>query len=176
MSIPRHTIRIAASLLALGVVLHGVWNWQAHREQLANSEAVWRDVHAIAVRIHTLRSQTQTVADRARPTDDVIAIVHAVLESAGLRADQLADLRNDGDVAVTAQGEGPPIRRQSIALTLRGLTVGDLGLFLQGWRNRQTTWQTSRIALTALRGSETASNAGRYDVALVISAFYLGEE
>lgn len=174
-SLPR-VLLVFALLITLVLVAHCYARWHSAREQLTVASAQIASVQRDADTIRTLRAQDESISLRARPEDDLIPIVHEALGRAGLSVDRLADLRNDADVALPGSEGGPSYRQQSIAFTLRGMSPGDLGAFLNAWRTEQRIWTLSRLTVTAPRDRGARSDdAGRFDIALTVSSLYLGD-
>ncbi|MCH8342413.1 MAG: hypothetical protein IH983_00310 [Planctomycetes bacterium] len=144
--------------------LGGVWiHLQAARVSLIRTE---RD----AQRILELRAKQQRIAEHKRPQQDVIARVNTVLAESRIPLDRFGGLVPESDAALPGAGT---YRRQSVRMTLNGLTIPRLGAFLAQWSDSQHLWTPTRIELARARNG---SDPARYDVNIVIGATYIGEQ
>ena len=144
-----------------------------------------QQVRRDAATILSLRDQVETVSIKARPTEDVIALINSALAGSGLSSNHLADVRNESDAALNMRstagerrsaagnlGGLEGYRRQSVSINLRNMSIGDLGSFLIAWREVQSIWTITRLTLNHSRSrSHTSSNI--YEINLIISAIYL---
>ena len=127
-------------------------------------------------RIESLRAQTQRIELRARPTEDVLTIVNSLLAESGIPSQHLRSFTSEGESALepsSRHGSAIPLRRQSMRLSLQGITTPQLGRFLNTWRRTQQIWLPTRLELVHSTSREAND---RYDVAVVISAVYIAED
>mgnify|MGYP006290610611 CR=1 FL=1 len=134
------------------------------------------------VRVITeLRQAQPRIARAEHPTQDVIADVNRVLDSVGLDAAVLRSLSPQRDESIESTdatggtgGGSDMYRRQVMRLSLAGLTPGELGAFLMAWRDAEPLWKITRLEMTHPRNLRpNDSTAGRYDVALDLTAIYV---
>ncbi|MCH8151421.1 MAG: hypothetical protein IH830_03495 [Planctomycetes bacterium] len=123
-----------------------------------------------AQRILELRAKQQRIAEHKRPQQDVIARVNTVLAESGIPLDRFGGLVPESDSALPGAGT---YRRQSVRMTLNGLTIPRLGAFLAQWSDSQHLWTPTRIELARARNH---NDPARYDVNIVIGATYIGEQ
>ena len=155
---------LTASVFVSARRLGGVWiHLQAARVSLMSTESD-------AQRILELRAKQQRIAEHKRPQQDVIARVNTVLAEAGISLDRFGGLLPESDSALPGAGT---YRRQSVRMTLNGLTIPKLGAFLAQWADSQHLWTPTRIELTRARNH---NDPARYDVNIVIGATYIGEQ
>lgn len=120
-----------------------------------------------------LRSKEERITFNERPKEDAVALVNMALAEAGLPANRLADLRNDSDTALPRSSESNAVvyRRQSLSLSLRDISIGDLGSFLAAWETVQSAWTITRLTLSHSR--DRNHRAENYDITLIITAIYV---
>ncbi|MHC4414368.1 MAG: hypothetical protein ACYS0G_03695 [Planctomycetota bacterium] len=166
-------LALLAVLLILSVVLAARRQANAHT-QLRSTQASLARVAEDARRVVELRQEQRYVADRKRPEQDVIARVNATLAEAGIPLDRFSGQRPASDSALpsTGPGGGPLYRRQTVQISLRELTVPDLGAFLGAWSASQDLWTPTQIELTHVRRE---TDPARYNAMIAISATYLAE-
>lgn len=124
-------------------------------------------------RVLTLRQKQQRIADRKRPEQDVIARVNATLTEADIPLSRFAGLRPASDSALRGSAQnGPPYRRQTVQITLRRLTIPELGAFLGAWSSTQDLWTPTQIELSHVR---RRSGPVGYNATILISATYLAD-
>ena len=130
---------------------------------------------AQAARIVSLRAEQEQVADRKRPEEYVLAQVNRVLADAGIPSRLLQNVRPEADTALpSAQGgDGPQYRRQSVALSLREITIPQVGAFLARWREENTLWTPHRIELNKHRTRDDIDD--RYNASIVLSTIYVAD-
>ncbi|GEM_PF-2905800 len=123
-----------------------------------------------AAELLTLRSQSERVAWKQRPTTDVLAQVNAALLEAGIPTTRLRGIGESTDSPVSSIRPGAlQLHRQSLVVTIEALDPPQLGAFLQHWRRLQTEWRAGRLELTHRSGAPLSE---AYDVRLYISAVY----
>ena len=93
-----------------------------------------------------------------------------MLAESGIPLDRFDGLAPESDSALPGAGT---YRRQSVRMTLSGLSVPKLGAFLAQWSDSQHLWTPTRIELARARNH---NGPARYDVNIVIGATYIGEQ
>lgn len=167
---------VVIALLAIGA---SWFRLDGARDRLATAQSSLVQARSDGERVLALRAARQTIAAGAQPENDVIARVNATLADAGLPRSTLRSLVPEAVVSIrsggssASSGSGPAYNRQSLRLTLGDLSVVDLGRFLLHWRETQPLWTITRLELIHQRGA--GSNAGHYDVTLVLSTIYLAD-
>lgn len=119
-----------------------------------------------------LRAKQQRIAEQKRPERDVIARVNAALTEAGISSDRFEGVRPESDSALpgSAGGDASAYRRQTVRLSLKRLSVGELGAFLGQWSVTQPIWTPTQIELLHVRDQR---DEGRYDVTILMTATYV---
>jgi hypothetical protein len=128
--------------------------------------------------IHRLRGQSQQVALRERPTEDVLAQVHLVLAEAGLPGQVFRSLSPQStgtSPSSSTPSDGVQLREQVMRLTLQDLTPADVGRYLTEWKRHQPLWSIVSIELTHRR-DRAGSGANTYDAIIRISSSYLADQ
>jgi len=148
---------------------------RASRElELARSRV--QQTVTMARHVMELRSTQQTVAERKRPEQDVIARVNECLAACGIPSDRFGGLRPEADSAVGNQGPGTSansrLRRQSVLVMLNDLTVAEIGELLTYWQSHQPLWTTARLELLHSRDQAMSDY---YSLNLLVSATYVSE-
>jgi hypothetical protein len=136
--------------------------WQKTHNELASAG------HS-AARVMELRSQQQTVAEQKRPDQDVIARINAVLAEAGIPTSSLAGVTPESDTELAG---GKFLRCQSIRISLKELTVQQIGDLLAYWTERQPLWVPTRIELVHVKTADE-QHAGLYAMNVLLSATYV---
>lgn len=163
---------VGCSVLLLAVAA----SWSAHRSaaaRLDSQESLSGDVYEDLEAILRLRAAEERIAPGKRPEQDVIARVNATLADAGLPLSTFGGQAPESDAAIdnrSAAGDSSRYRRQAVRLTLRELTVPQLGGFLTRWRATQPAWVPTRLELTHARSTP---DSARFDVSLLITCVYL---
>lgn len=172
----RHVLTIVLSLVvvALGAIVGGRRLALAERNR-NNAYESYQQTLKDANEVLALRSRRQVVNAAERPPQDVIAQVNGVLAATGIPGNRLKSLTPETDAALTNQPESSnssalQYRKQSLRLTLEGLTVQEIGTFLRQWKTSQQVWTCSRIELTHARDR---ADANRYDINILLSAIYV---
>jgi hypothetical protein len=160
----------AASLLPVATSARRLSEASSHHQAASASLALIR--HR-ADRVQGLRDSRERAAEQKRPEQDVIARANAVLLEAGLPVEVLGAVRTQSDAEISRSssgGGGPTYRRQNVQLTLRRLTVPEIGRFLASWTASQRLWTPAQITLVHARGED---DPARYHATIVISATYV---
>ncbi len=151
--------------------------------ELASARAALQQTTRDAQSIIDLRSRSQTVETRQRPAQDVIAQVNAALAEVGIPSSHLRSLTPEAETSAAPSSESgrsnrPSLLKQSVRLTLAGLTPQQIGAFLVHWRSAQHIWITDRLEIVRDRSNrselEDRSLAGnRYETTIVMTALYV---
>ena len=123
-----------------------------------------------------LEGERERVSASRRPEQDVIARVNSVLVGIGLDPSAFRGQQPEADARLpgAAGGEGLAYRRQSVRLSLAGLSPARLGRFLEAWRRDHPMWTPVRIDLQRRQGDGASEDApGRYDATVVVAAIYI---
>jgi hypothetical protein len=173
MKIRATTLLVAlAGILAVPIVINAK-RLSAVQTQLDAAGTTFGQTKRDASRILELRSKQQTIAERKRPDQDLIARVNAVLGDAGIPVDRFGGLRPESDAALPASAsESILCRRQTIRVSLNELTLSQIGEFVSRWSATHPLWILSRIELTHSRSEK---NSNRYNVSLLLSAIYVAD-
>lgn len=169
MTARRSSFYVAAALAA-GVfvaALRGSALARAH-EDSASEEAALEKTTADLREWAALKVEREIVAEKKRPTQDVIAQVNAVLRDAGIPTQRLKNLEPEADVPVAGR-----YRTQTLRLSLEKLSLHDIGAFLAAWRAAKSVWTPRSIELSQVALPD-GSSAG-LDVRVLISATYLSD-
>jgi hypothetical protein len=157
------------AVLALPIVI------SAKRLTAANHQ--WQKTHneltsarSSVARVLELRSRQQTVAEQKRPDQDVIARINAVLAEAGIPTSSLAGVTPESDTELA--GGKSSLRCQSVRISLKELTVEQIGDLLAYWTERQPLWIPTRIELVHVKSADE-QHAGLYAMNVLLSATYV---
>lgn len=164
---------LAALLAAAGllIITLGVNRLSAARQRSQAAIASLEALRGQADELLRLRSEREVIAWRPRPTADVLALVNTALIEAGIPTDRLKGIGEGGDAPLSgAGGNQPPLRRQSLVISLEGLTPSQIGLFLAQWELAAEQWSSERLEITHRRDP---NQADLYDLRVHISAVYL---
>jgi hypothetical protein len=123
--------------------------WEGHRYYTARSDAglALRQlavVRADAREIAALQAAAPPESRRPRPATGLATRVTDILSKAGLPQAVLQNVSPETETGIGNSG----LRRQSAKITLDGLTLPDLGRFLQQWRATQPPWVVASIDIT----------------------------
>jgi len=122
-----------------------------------------------------LRGQRERVATKARPEQDVIALVNAVLAEADLPSDRLKNLAPESNEHLTPSGTvGGRYRRQSVSLNLEALSPDQIGKFLDQLRRQESLWTATRLELNHVRNQPDPAEL--YNLRVSMSATYLADD
>lgn len=167
--LPIFAALLAAAGLLIVTVSAGRLSAARQRGQAAMTSL--KALHVQADELLRLRSQREVIAWKPRPTADVLALVNAALMDAGVPTARLKGIGEGGDAPLSGAGENqPPLRRQSLVISLEGLTPAQIGLFLAQWERAAEQWSAERLEITHRRDP---TQADLYDLRLHISAVYL---
>lgn len=162
------------AVVALGI---GISRHKGATAQAASARLLLKQTSHDVQQIIELRARHETIADRKRPDQDVIARVNAVLADAGIASSSFGGLQSEAESGIV-YGSGNArsnVRRQAVRINLNQLTIAQIGEFLARWTATQPLWIPTRIELTHSREKDQAEH-GRYTLTLVLSALYVSEE
>lgn len=165
---------IAASLAMLaGAAL--LYRLHDARSRTERSIAAAARVRSDVARLVALRSARPTIGTGVEPTSDALALVNHALAGAGVPTTCLRSLAPATEAAPSSLRAAPGYRRASMRLSLAGLTLPQLGAFLQTWRTSQGIWSVERIDLrTEQRAPSGAAQASdQWTATLGLTATYL---
>lgn len=138
----------AALGIALGTIGPGATRARHDAERAAAS---LRDAVRHAELIVSLRTRATDA-----PADDpsrggLTPRVTAALQQAGLPAGALAGLSPEAEAVIADQG-GVRVARRRATLTLSGVTLPQVGKFLDAWRSAEPVWTPVSIDLSPIGG------------------------
>ena len=157
---------LAALVIALLLSFQGK-RWRSAEENLSGARESLQALGSDARAVLQLRGKSAITNDSERPTADVIAIVNRVLTGAGVPTTKFAGCKSEGDAAVPGSND---LRRQSVRLNLQGMTVADIGAFLESWRSEETVWTPTSVEMNHAGDDRSQT----FDVQVVLSAVYHG--
>jgi hypothetical protein len=123
------------------------WAGQRYYAARSDSRVALRQldlVRADAEAIADLRAAAPPESRRHRPPPGLATRLGDVISKAGLPPSSLQNLTPETESAYGSAG----LKRQVAKLTLDGLTLPELGCFLQEWRTAQPLWTVSSIDIT----------------------------
>ena len=175
-------LSIVAALSALMITLCASRLRTASAE-VASARRALEQTTRDAQSIIELRHRSQTIETRQRPTQDIIAQVNAALAEVGIPSSHLRSLTPEAETSAAQAGESGlssrlPLLKQSVRVTLAGLSPQQIGAFLVHWRSAQHIWIADRLEIVRDRSSrseeEERSLAGnRYETTIVMTALYV---
>jgi hypothetical protein len=135
--------------------------WAGRRYINARSEAAISLRQLTIVRndareIAAIRAAAPPESRRHRPPPGLASRVADVVSRAGLPQSALQNLSPETEAAADTSG----LRKQSMKITLDGLTLPQLGRFLEVWRATQPLWMVASIDITPT-SSKTRSAPGQ---------------
>jgi hypothetical protein len=137
-----------ATALVCGLVLIPTgWTWaQAARQSRAQGDRLAR-IAGSAQQLTELEARLPAWALIPKSTAALAPQVSAVLAAAGLPASAMTSLSAE---SASPASPGATVRAQArhATLVLSGLTLPQVGSFLQAWRQKQPAWTVSQIELS----------------------------
>lgn len=109
--------------------------------------------------LSALRASAPAWMLRSRPPTGLTPRITAALTASGLPASSVSSVSPEAESSV-----GDPdlkAHRSRAALTLDGVTLPQLGAFLQAWREREPQWTVSNLDLAPQGGQAKAESTGR---------------
>jgi hypothetical protein len=168
----------AASVLAwsAAALLVVCWGWlrcSMSRERDLDASAHVNEIMHELAHLQDLRATSLAVAHSRRPDADLITRAQRALADAGLPIHACSGVQPRADVVMAGAG----IRVQTVQLSLRGLRPGELGAWLDAWNATPQPWVVSEVQLAHQPGTPgahagSALDSNRFDVSVVLSAFY----
>ena len=144
--------------------------------ELSAAHTQLASVQRDAARILDLRSRRQQVEDRYRPQQNLNDRLLTAMGAAGIPATHLTAVTPEGDRPVAdPRGGATPYHRQSIRVTLDGLTVSRLGDLLIVWHDTEPLWTPTRIDLVHGRTARRGADDETYSVTLILTATYVDQ-
>jgi hypothetical protein len=145
-------IALAVSLVLCMMAGHRYW---AARSDANASLRQLQRVSDNAREIASLRSAAPPESRRQRPRPGLASRVADVVSKASLPQSSLQSLSPETETQVGGTG----LRRQVAKMTLDGMTLPQLGRFLQEWRTAEPAWTVDAIDITPAptRGRSTPS-------------------
>lgn len=148
----------------------------------ARAHARARDAHEVFERsrrdadeVIALRATPPTLTVGKRPEPGIYGQFADALVEVGEPVSTISSLVPGTDTAVAVDGLGA-CKRQSVRVTLDGLTLPRLGRVLHAWRRAQPDWRTTQVQLTPLPdGVPEPGAALPLRVTMVIEALYLDQ-
>lgn len=141
----RTTLLWVASL-SLSVALLGVTVPRAVRSS-EMSAAAERDLAQTAALVHELGTLRAAPAPTSVAASGLQPRLSAVLAACALPSTTLQSLAPEPEVG-QRNADGATIRRRRATVVLQGLTLLNLGRFLEGWRTAEPSWVIASIDLT----------------------------
>jgi hypothetical protein len=145
-------------------------------DDLESAKGRLQQTVTMARQMMELRSAQQTVAERKRPDQDVIARVNECLADCGIPSDRFGGQRPEADSAVNDSRSGTDgksqLRKQSVLVTLNDLTIAEIGALLSYWNSHQPLWTPTRMELLHSRDQ---AKSDRYSLNLLLSATYVAD-
>lgn len=168
---------IAAAALALAAILTiGIGTGRLAAET-ARTSAAWDALHTLerdAQRLESLRHARQVVGSGTQPQADALALVHRALSDAGLNSRAIRSLTpsDHHGAAPTSDSRYSGHTTQRARLTLGGITLPELGGFLDHWARSQAVWGIERIALRAEDAALARTGPPRWTASMTLAATY----
>lgn len=151
------TLALGASLAALG--------YSATRAAAARTSAIQaharltRATHD-AQRLADLNARIAAASGPRKPASGLAPRIGAVLTRCGLPASCLTSLSPEGEQPVSSHEGQPRLKRQRATLVLGGLTLPQLGAFLDAWRRAEPEWTISTLDVGPQAGNPQAPAGG----------------
>lgn len=166
---------VLVAVTALGCVVFWSWSqWRAARSEAARAA----DRHAAALqqarRLVDLRSGRAAVDDRPRPQPDLVARLHAQMQSVGMAPQALSNVSSTAAQPIAST----PYRRQTTTFTIDGAAPADVARLLAAWREAEPLWVVRSVRLQhAPQGQRKEPGRGgeqeRYSATIVLENIHL---
>ena len=168
--------RRALTLVALAVcALAPVWAWANARDargELSAARAAHDAVLAQAQRWDRLVATAPVAGEAWRPESDLVARVGHAMRAAGLGPDALTRL-NVSDPQPTRD---PALRRQSVAISVEGVTPGDAARFLVEWTVAEPQWTVRSVRMQRRQPRRGDSGDPGWTALIAVEAVYIHTE
>jgi hypothetical protein len=139
------------------------------RSKAATAQARLREVARDAGVINALRSEVPDAPESDQSRGGLTPRVTTVLQQAGLPANVLASLSPEAESAIATQG-GVRVSRRRATLTLAGVTLPQVGRFLEAWRTSEPAWTPTNIDLSPVgAGGKPLETGGDLPLRAVIA-------
>lgn len=151
------------ALIAVACVVAVTWCYRhaaAHRRSQAVAREQFVTTSNQLAELAALKSRTPTFAASDAPTEDLTRRISKVVTATGLQASVLSNVSPDADqpAGLAKSPDGKPLYlRRSARLTLDGVTLPQLGRFLERWGSAEQGWVVTSIDLTAGSGASGGS-------------------
>ncbi|GMV25103.1 MAG: hypothetical protein AMXMBFR58_11340 [Phycisphaerae bacterium] len=151
--------------LLVGIACIGAVTWSyGHASEQHKAHAAARDLYLATssqlTELATLRAARPGFAASDAPSEDLTRRVSRVISAAGLASSVLSNVSPDSDQpagSAKSPGGTPLYLRRSARLTLDGVTLPQLGRFLEAWRAAEPGWIVTSIDLSAASGTSGGS-------------------
>ncbi|MCK6476468.1 MAG: hypothetical protein L6Q35_06525 [Phycisphaerales bacterium] len=149
----------------IGIACIGAVTWSyRHASEQRSAHATARDLYLATssqlTELATLRAAWPAFAASDAPSEDLTRRVSRVISAAGLASSVLSNVSPDSDQpagSAKSPGGTPLYLRRSARLSLDGVTLPDLGRFLEAWRKAEPGWVVTSIDLSATSGTSGGS-------------------
>ncbi|MFG0328791.1 MAG: hypothetical protein ACF8PN_02725 [Phycisphaerales bacterium] len=175
-------VRIGVFILPVALMVTlalSTLRWRSSEQELAAAQSAVDSVVANASELIDLRRTRRQVSWAKRPTAVALELVNGAIERSGVSGARLVSLTEQADTALRTRTErnAPDLRRQTIGVTLDGLTLEDFGRVLESWRSlpESSVWTITSIEFHRRNGRSlrtTAATDAAYTVSLALSATY----
>lgn len=142
------TMCIAAGV---AVVVHGVARAVAAYGEVAAARGDLAATTAEALELNLLRSEGTELPQR--PEEGLAAKVTSAMAHAGLAGSLLQSLSPEAQTPIPAN-RGAAAVRERATLSLQGLTLPQVGRFLDAWRAAEPSWVVSSIELSPMSSKD----------------------
>jgi len=136
--------RVLLWIVVAGSAILCAWSGQHYIHARSDAAVALRQlavVSADAREIASMRAAAPAEARRKRPTPGLATRIADVVSKAGLPQSALQNLSPETESAAGTSG----LRKQAARITLDGLTLPELGRFLQEWRVAEPVWTMATI-------------------------------
>lgn len=163
--------------LVLACVAAIAWSVQRERSALRDALDAVSTVERVDAglkRLESLSVQRPAWVDRAAPEAELAKRLAATLGQNALPASSLANVEPDAPAPVGRlddQQTGPLIKRARASVTLRPLTLPEVGRFLDAFRQREPDWTITSVRIEPERLAKTPPNSSSMprDLPLVVA-------
>jgi hypothetical protein len=151
-------VLVWCSVVIAVAAMIGLCGAQAHSaRRVAGAELMRLDhVSSQANSVASLRASVPAPAGRNTVQGGLAPRVSAALVGAGIPASALSGLSPEADVPLDRTGNGRKRRRAT--LTLASVTLPQVGILLETWRQREPEWTVSSLDLSPQSGAAPSAN------------------
>jgi len=167
---------------ALAIICISSWLWcHAQSQRLEDRLASVREVAGNAEQVMSLRGREQRASLGERPKQDLIARVNATLTAVGIPRNVVSGVTTEADGSAPLPASRPSggvslpgeVRGQAMRVAFKGIQPGQLGAFLERWRETQALWTPTSIEISRSSAKSPAPEVERFDASIVLSVIYL---